>query len=172
VLQGQGDNAICLGTQALPMLTTSHASYTPKEAVRAKISHQPALGVRIGDQHEPMQTMNQLYFTKKEATQACLPEATMKELRNTHFGMGQAPLSYQTESHNYRSVPGRSPNSQLNFKIPTYEAGTWVDKAAKFEGQTTSKRELPQREVKPFERVSQFTHSGMELGSHPGVYTT
>ena len=41
--------------------------------------------------------------------------------------------------------------------MPTYEVGSWNDKNAKFNGQTTNKRDLPQRDVKPFERVSQFT---------------
>ena len=116
--------------------------------------------------------MNQLYFDKKAPVKATLPESTIKELRGTHFGMGQASLSYQTESNNYRSLPGVSQDSKLNFKIPTYEAGTWVDKDAKFLGQTTNKRELPQRDVKPFEKASQANRGGFEIGGHTGSYTS
>ena len=155
VIQGQGENAICFGTQALPLLTTNHTSYTPKEAQRAKVNPEPTMGVLFGEANEPKQTMNQLYFDQKAPSKAALPESTIKELRGTHFGMGEAPLTYQTESHNYRSVPGKSVGTKLNFKIPTYETGTWVDKNAKFYGQTTNKRELPEREVKPFEKASQ-----------------
>ena len=74
--------------------------------------------------------------------------------------MGQAPLSYQTENSNYRSTPGQSQNSNLNFKMPAYESGTWVDKDARFNGQTTNKRELPEREVKAFEKVGQINRGG------------
>ena len=83
----------------------------------------------------------------------------MKELRGTHFQMGQAQLQYQTESNNYRS-------------IPTYESGTWNDKQAKFAATTTSKLELPARQVKPFERAVQAASNGIELGGHVGQYTS
>ena len=96
----------------------------------------------------------------------------MKELRGTHFGMGQSTLNYQTENHHYRNAPGKNSQSKYDFKIPTYEAGTWNDKNAKFKGQTTNNRELPQRDVKPFEKVTQFTRNGMDLGGHSGSYTT
>lgn len=56
--------------------------------------------------------------------------------------------------------------------MPTYEVGTWNDKEAKFKGQTTNKRDLPQREVKAFERVAQVTKNGMNLGGHSGSYTS
>ena len=59
-----------------------------------------------------------------------------------------------------------------DFKMPTYDVGTWVDKEAKFKGQTTNKRDLPQRDVKPFERASQVTRNGMNLGGHSGSFTT
>ena len=127
------------------MLTTNHASFTPKEGQRVKFNPEPAMGVCLGDANEPKQTINQMYYDRKNPVKASLPESTMKELRGTHFGMGQAPLSYQTESNNYRSTPGKSQNSNIDFKIPIYESGTWVDKEAKFNAQTTYKRELPQR---------------------------
>lgn len=38
ILQGQPDNAICFGTQALPMLTTNAASYITKQGTKQKIS--------------------------------------------------------------------------------------------------------------------------------------
>jgi hypothetical protein len=128
------------------------------------------MGVLLGEANEPKQTINQLYFDKKTPVKTALPESTIKELRGTHFGMGQAPLNYQTESSNYRSRPGASQDSKLNFKIPSYETGTWVDKDAKFYGQTTNKRELPQREVKPFEKASQSNRGGIEIGGHTGSY--
>jgi hypothetical protein len=90
------------------MVTTNGVSYTPKEAVRVKAKPEPSSGVKFGDKSEPMETINQLYYTQKEMSKACLPESTMNELRNTHFNLGQAQLQYQTESQNYRSMPGRS----------------------------------------------------------------
>lgn len=101
------------------------------------------MGVNLGDMYEPMGTINQQYYDKKEIRKASLPESTMKELRGTHFGMGQAGLNYQTENHHYRNAPGKS--QDLNFKIPVYESGTWASKNAKFNGQTTNKRDLPER---------------------------
>ena len=44
--------------------------------------------------------------------------------------------------------------------MPAYESGTWVDKDARFNGQTTNKRELPEREVKAFEKVGQINRGG------------
>lgn len=96
----------------------------------------------------------------------------MKELRGTHFQMGQAQLQYQTESNNYRSIPTESKDNNLNFKIPTYESGTWNDKQARFAATTTSKLELPARQVKPFERAVQAASNGIELGGHVGQYTS
>lgn len=54
------------------------------------------MGVKLGDKAEAMETMNQLYYNQKEYSKVQLPESTMKELRGTHFQMGQAPLQYQT----------------------------------------------------------------------------
>jgi hypothetical protein len=56
----------------------------------------------------------------------------MKELRATHFQMGQMAQQFATESGNYRSVPTGGLESKLTYKIPAYESGTWVDKQAKF----------------------------------------
>lgn len=173
ILQGQPDNAICFGTQALPMLTTNAASFTAKQATKQKLSAEPALGVVLGESNEDMQTMNQLFHNKKQPVKVGLPESTMKELRGTHFGMGQAPLNYHTESNNnYRSTPGPLGQGQLSSKAPVYESGTWMKKDAKFQGQTTNQKEFPQCEVKPFERVAQFTRNGMDLGGHVGDYTS
>jgi hypothetical protein len=116
-----------------------------------------------------METMNQLYYTQKEISKASLPEATMKELRGTHFQLGQMPQKYVTENHNYRSA-SQAHEPKLSEKIPVYESGTWVDKQAKFGGLTTYQRELAQREVKPFERAVQVTRNGMDLGGHQSNY--
>ena len=96
----------------------------------------------------------------------------MKELRGTHFNMGQASLNYQTENNYYRATPGSSVDSKLHSKMPTYESGTWNVKNAKFNGNTTNKSELPTRDVKPFERAVQYTRNGMDLGGYSGTYTT
>ena len=82
--------------------------------------------------------------------------------------MGQASLNYQTENNYYRANPGRS----VDMKMPVYESGTWNHKNAKFNGSTTNKSELPARDVKPFERAVQYTRNGMDLGGHPGTYTS
>lgn len=59
----------------------------------------------------------------------------MKELRGTHFGMGQASLNYHTESNNnYRSTPSSLGHGQLSSKTPVYESGTWIRKDVKFQG--------------------------------------
>jgi hypothetical protein len=61
----QGGNAICFGNHALPMLTTSGASFTPKEGQALRVKPEATLGVRLGDKGDPMQTINQLYYTHK-----------------------------------------------------------------------------------------------------------
>ena len=93
--------------------------------------------------------MNQLYYGEKNGLPASLPESTMKELRATHFHLGQNPQQYVTENGNYRCKP-QTAEDKLTYKIPVYESGTWVDRGARFEGGTTNQRELPQREVKAF----------------------
>jgi len=43
-----------------------------------------------------METVNQQYFTAKPIHANNLPEATMKELRSTHFNLGSMKPNYQT----------------------------------------------------------------------------
>ena len=115
--------------------------------------------------------MNQHYFTEKQLTKNELPESTMKELRNTHFHLGAMPQNYQTESGYYKHPSSQPPGtSNMDFKIPTYESGTWVDKEARFKGTTTNQKELPARETKPFEKASQAHRPGIELGGHQPNY--
>lgn len=87
------------------MVTTSNASYTPKQlqAESAKQGEGP-LGIHLGDSSDPMQTMNQLYYNRKEASKNSLPESTMKELRNTHFNLGLMPQQYRTENDYYKNT--------------------------------------------------------------------
>jgi hypothetical protein len=165
------ENAICFGNNHLPMVTTSNASFTPKQQhPDGKPSGEPTLGIHLGDKSEPMQTMNQLYFDRKQPSKNSLPESTMKELRNTHFNLGLMPQEYRTENDYYKKS-NQAP-TKLTYEIPSYDSGTWVDKQAKFYASTTSKQELPAREVKPFERAVQVTRSGIDFGGHGHSYAS
>ena len=97
----------------------------------------------------------------------------MKELRNTHFNLGLMPQQYQTENDHYKKMHAAKQNqAKLTFEIPVYETGTWTDKNAQFNSSTTNKRELPNREVKPFERAAPNQRTGIELGGHTSNYTS
>lgn len=158
------------------MVTTSNASFTPKQQLTdSKPSGDLALGIHLGDKSEPMQTINQLYFDRKQPSKNSLPETTMKELRNTHFNLGLMPQQYRTENDYYKKTlqakESQGP-TKLTYEIPSYDSGTWVDKQAKFYASTTSKQELPSREVKPFERAIQVTRSGIDFGGHNNSYAS
>lgn len=71
--------------------------------------------------------MNQLYYGEKPISKNELPEATMKELRNTHFNLGGMPTNFQTEMSSKYNAPNFDKAS--NYKsVPKYESGTWVAK--------------------------------------------
>jgi hypothetical protein len=154
------------------MVTTSNASFTPKQLqAEAKRSGEPALGIQLGDKSDPMQTISQLYFDRKQPSKNSLPESTMKELRSTHFNLGLMPQHYQTENDHYKQTHAQGP-TKLTFEIPTYESGTWVDKQARFNASTTNKQELPSRDVKPFERAVQATRPGIDFGGYGAAYAS
>ena len=70
----QVGNAICFGNNLLPMVTTSGASFTPKEVQQNRAKPEQTMGITLGGgKTEPMQTINQLYYTQKELSKASLP---------------------------------------------------------------------------------------------------
>lgn len=106
------------------MVTTSNASYTPKQIQPdSNKKTEPTLGIQLGDKSDPMQTINQLYYTRKEPSKNSLPESTMKELRNTHFNLGLMPQQYSTENDYYKQTHAAKDSqggSKLTYEIPTY----------------------------------------------------
>ena len=76
----------------------------------------------------------------------------MKELRNTHFNLGGMSAGYGTENtQNYHKPPPEALNVEMN--MPQYETGTWNQKNAPFNANTTNKRELPVRQVEPYSKA-------------------
>jgi len=96
----------------------------------------------------------------------------MKELRSTHFNLGSMKPSYQTEANLYRSCNANSSSNQNKFEIPTYESGTWVDKEARFNAQTTNQREFSSKDVEPYKKHDIKVKGGFEFGSSKPTYET
>lgn len=129
VSQAHSGDAISLGNHQLPMITTNNASYIGKKREEGglgwKEGGEVGPGICLGDNGTSMETVNQQYFTAKPIAKNTLPEATMKELRNTHFNLGGMPQQYQTESNYYQhpQMQQSKPNpngSKMNFTVPTY----------------------------------------------------
>jgi hypothetical protein len=63
-------------------------------------------------------------------------------------------------------------NNVAPLGVNKYDSGSWVDKDAAFDYKTTNRRELPAREVQPFERASQANKKSLELGNQGNNYST
>lgn len=48
--------------------------------------------------------------------------------------------------------PYNSSNIEPKAQIPSYESGTWVDKSAKFDAQSTNHREFGSKPVEPYQK--------------------
>ena len=75
--------------------------------------------------------------------------------------------SYQTEANLYQAC---NSGSQNKFEIPTYESGTWVDKEAKFSGQSTNQREFSEKNVEPYKKYETKVKGGFDLGGYKQNY--
>lgn len=82
--------------------------------------------------------MSQHYYNLKPMEKTALPEATMKELRLSHFNLGGSRPNYSTETNSYQAFNAN--NVRSKDELPVYQCGTWVDNQAKFNGVTTNQR--------------------------------
>ena len=172
-IKPEGGNAINFGNYQLPMTTTNNSDFTPKEMAKnyAHNSLQQSSSLILGDKGQDMGTMNQKFYDHKPILRNELPESTMKELRATHFNLGGMSSSYQTEMNGNYNMP-HSDSLSMAAKIPEYESGTWVNKNAKFEGTTTNKRELPNRQVEAYQKHEPKVKGGFSLGDQGSSYGT
>jgi hypothetical protein len=90
-----------------------------------------------------------MFHGEKPIVRNALPEATMSELRNTHFSLGKSSSGYQTETNNYRAFAGHMPD------------------------QTTNQRELPVRQLSTnLNRKPEMQTDNFDLSNRVGSYVT
>lgn len=94
----------------------------------------------------------------------------MSELRATHFNLGGSKNNYRTETNLYQAY--NASNIEPKAQIPTYQTGTWVDKSAKFDAQSTNHREYGSKPVEPYKKHEANNRGGFQLGSFKTKYET
>jgi hypothetical protein len=111
-----------------------------------------------------------MFHGEKPIVRNALPEATMSELRNTHFSLGKSSSGYQTETNNYRAFAGHMPDKAFNPKL---QSSSPLVPNNRFYGQTTNQRELPVRQLSTnLNRKPEMQTDNFDLSNRVGSYVT
>ncbi len=134
-----GKSTITLGNHDIPKVSTATADYTAKEinSNHLAMPRQENSPLVFGEHDSVLETVNQHYFDKKQIERTKLPMETIKELRKSHFNLGNAGNVFKTESEKYQAYPNLSSNK---VDIAQPETGSWQPKMAPFMGTSTNRR--------------------------------